>query len=183
MVASSELALTEAASQAGVHFQPDAPLAILSHLPPCDVPSRRRPQAQFPHGENWRIRKFDALTLAWQAVERKQAESEHTGLFEFQLFDRWHYFLRSAKRTVEMPRGVAVYAHLHYHTGVLRYDAQAGTLGVPGTCRPPRLLERALVLCSGLPPSYDSRTARLTYADVRPEIARYAAALLRQRLT
>jgi hypothetical protein len=81
----------------------------------------------------------------------------------------------------EMPRAVALYALLRRHRrGVLCYNREAATLTVPAICRPPRLLERAFVLCSGLPPTYAA--TQLTYSEVSPEIARFAAELLRQPL-
>ena len=80
-----------------------------------------------------------------------------------------------------MPRAIALYVLLRRHRrDVLRYNREGAAISVPAICRPPRLLERALVLCSGLPPTYDD--ARVTYSDVPPEIARFAAELLRQPL-
>jgi hypothetical protein len=175
-------ALSTLAEHIGVHFQPDAPLAILSLLPPCDPPSRRRPQSEFPEGAGWRIREFDARSLGWQTTDRQHAQTSRTGLFEFQLYDQWLYFLRWSRGTFKVPRAVALYAVLRHHRGLLRYDAQARALSLPGSCRPPRVMERALVLCSGFPPSFDPATSRLTYADVPPDIARFTAELLRQPL-
>jgi len=80
-----------------------------------------------------------------------------------------------------MPRAVALYALLRRHRqGVLRYNGDAAALSLPAICRPPRLLERALVLCSGLPPVYAN--GQLTYSELPPEVARLAAELLRQPL-
>lgn len=171
------------AIQSSIRFQPDAPLAILSHLPPCDPPPRQHPQSGFPEGAGWRIREFEPSALKWRASEREQAGLARAGLFEFQLYDQWRYFLRRGGRTYKMPRAIAVYVLLRRHRRrLLRYDSETRTLSLPGACRPPRLLERALVLCSGLPPAFDPATSRLTYADVPPDIARFAAGLLRQPL-
>jgi hypothetical protein len=181
-IANDISALSEVASQAGIYFQPNATLAILSHIPPCDPPSRRYPQSEFPDGADWRIREFDSATFGWRITDRQRAQTVHTGLFEFQLYDRWSYFLRWAGGTFKLPRAVALYMFLSHHRGLLRNDTQTRTLSLPGSCRPPRLLERALVLCSGFPPSFDPATVRLTYADVPLEIAQFAAELLRQPL-
>lgn len=181
-VASHISALQQLATQVGAHFQADAPLAILSHLPPCDPPSPGSKQAEFPVGADWRIREFDALSFRWRTTDRQRAETARTGLFEFQLYDRWRYFLRWKGGTFERPRAVALYALLR-RRGLLGYDSRTHTFSLPGSCRPPRLLERALVLCSGIPPSFEPMTARLLYSDVPPDIAHFAAELLRQRLT
>jgi hypothetical protein len=182
LVASCESVLSGLATYAGIDFQTDAPLAILSYLDPCETPSRRHPQSELPLGEDWRIREFDTRLVVWRASERRRAQTARNGLFEFQLYDRWRYFLLSEGRTFEVPRAIGVFVVLRRHRGLVRYDIKSGSLSVPGTCRPPRLLERALALCSGFPPSFDSATGRLTYADVPPNIARFAAELLRHHL-
>jgi hypothetical protein len=182
LAASNIDALSDAAAQAHVYFQPDASLAILSHIRPCNPPTRRSEQSVFPTGEGWRIREFDTGTLRWRASDRQRAQAVRAGVLEFSLYDDWRYFLRWSGGTFKLSRAVALYALLRRHRGLLRYDEQIRTLNLPGTCRPPRLLERALVLCSGFPPSFDPATSRLTYADVPPEIARFVAELLRQPL-
>lgn len=184
-VASDLTVLVEMARQAGLHFQPDAPLAILSHLPPCDPSPRELRRAEFPTGRDWSIYKFETSNLAWSAKDRHDAETARFGLFCFKdRFQHRHYFLRWAGETFA-PRNhhAAFYVLLRRNRqNVLRYESRVRALTLPAKCHPPTLLERALVLCSGLPPAYDSATTTLTYADVPPEIARFAAELLRQPL-
>jgi hypothetical protein len=174
--------LAELSAQMGIRFQHDAPLAILSHLPPCDPPAQMQSPSEFPQGNDWIIHEFDTSKLAWRKVERHQAQAARFAVLRFLIhFQRPRYFLRWKGRTFEMPRAVALYALLRRHRhGVLRYNRDAAALTVPAICRPPRLLERALVLCSGLPPVYAN--GQLTYSEVPPEIARLAAELLRQSL-
>lgn len=173
--------LKSLAIQSGIRFQPDAPFSILYHLPQY-IPPSRQILTGFPEGAGWRIREFAPASLVWRACERQHACSSPSGLFEFQLYNQWRYFLRRGGRTYEVSRAVGVYVRLRRHRGLLRYDAETLTLNLPGVCRPPRLLERALALCSGLPPDFDPATSRLTYADVPADIARFAAQLLRQPL-
>lgn len=173
-------ALEQVSTLTGLHFQPDAPLTILSHLPPCDPPSRGRSTSEFPQGADWSIHEFDAVNLAWRKIERRDVQRVHFGVLRFLIhFQRPRYFLLWRGVTFEMPRAVALYALLRRHRrAVVHYNTEVAALSVPAICRPPRLLERALVLCSGLPPTYEA--ARLTYADVPLEIAHLAAQLLRQ---
>lgn len=175
-------AISDITAQARVYFQPDSSLAILSHIRPFNPPTRRSEQSVFPTGEGWRIREFDVVALRWRASDRRRAQAVQAGVLEFSLYDDWRYFLRWSGGTFKLPRAVALYALLRRHRGLLCYDAQTRALNIPGTCRPPRLLERALVLCSGFPPSFDPATSRLTYTDVPADIARFAAELLRQPL-
>ena len=181
--ASSNLnVLSDVAVQARVCFQPYAPRAILSCIRPYTPPGAMNVQAEFPTGDGWRIREFDPDSLRWRTANRRRAQSIQRGVLEFCLYDDWRYYLRSADQIFKLPRAVALYALLNRHGGLLRYDKQAQALNLPGTCRPPRLLERALVLCSGFPPSFDPTTSRLTYADVPADIAGFVAELLRQSL-
>ena len=182
--ASSSEELSRVSEQSGLHFQPDAALAILSFLPPTDRPSSRGPTAEFPHGADWNVYRFLPDRLGWTEVGRADANAARAGLFRFIIhFQRPRYFLRQSGRTCERPCAVGIYALLRQHRhNVLRYDRGACSLSLPAVCRPPRLLERALVLCSGLPPTFNERDSRLTYSDIQPEIARFAAQLLHQSL-
>lgn len=175
-------ALAELSAQIGIRFQHDAPLAILSHLPPCDPPSGMRSPSEFPQGSDWTIHEFDTAKLVWRKVERHEAQTVRFGVVRFLIhFQRPRYFLRWKDKTFEMPRAVALYVLLRRHRhDVLRYNRDGAALSVPAIYRPPRLLERALVLCSGLPPAYAN--GQVTYSEVPPDIARLAAELLRQPL-
>ena len=174
--------LAKMAEQAGLHFQPDAALAILSHLPPCDPP---KATSELPVGSDWIIHEFDATALCWRKTDRRGANTARLGLFRFMhRFQRPTYFLRRGSQTSKLPRAVGLFIVLkRSRHRLLRYGASAQSLCLPAICRPPRLMERALVLCSGLPPTYDPATASLTYVDVPHDIARLAAELLRQPLT
>jgi hypothetical protein len=183
LTSSSLQAISGAAAEARVYFQPYAPGAILSCTRPYVPPTAASLEAEFPTGDGWRIREFDPDSLRWRTADRRRAQSVQRGVVEFSLYDDWRYYLRSSGHSVKLPRAVALYALLNRRAGLLRYDKQTLALSVPGTCRPPRLLERALVLCSGLPPTFDPAISRLTYADVPPDIAGFAAELLRQPLT
>lgn len=179
--AKEEHDLIRLSEQAEVLFQSDTPLSILSHLPATDPPSHRSPMAEFPQGADWKIHEFKAEQLSWSAIQRREANARRTGLFKFIIhFQRPRYFLRWKKRTYELPRAIGLYAFLHRRKQVLRYDRAARTLTLPAVCRPPLLLERALVLCSGLVPAFDPSDSRLTYVQVPEDIARLAAQLLRQ---
>jgi len=182
LVAPDADALARASSLAALHLQIDAPFALLSHLPTCGPPSPTHPTTEFPHGDEWAIAEFDAESLAWRKSERRNVQAVRFGLSRFLVhYQRPRYFLRWNRSTFEVPRAVGLYALLRRkRRAVLRYDAAACRLALPAVCRPPRLLERALVLCSGLPPVYEPATVSLVYSDVPSDIADLAATLLRQ---
>ncbi len=168
--------------EVGINFQVAAPLAILSQLPVCDPPSSKRSASEFPHGADWNIQEFDIARLTWGKVDRGDLSALRYGVVRFRIsFQRDRYFLRWKGVTFEMPRAVAIYALLrHRRRNVVQYNSESKRMSLPASCRPPRLVERALVLCSGLLPTYDQ--GELTYSEVPPDVARIATSLLRQSL-
>ena len=62
----------------------------------------------------------------------------------------------------------------------MTYKGSDEVMRIRASCRPPALVERALVLCSGLLPRFDNEF--LAYGGVEPAVASAVAALLDQRL-
>lgn len=187
----SDLAGLEAAAEAGgMHIQLKAPASLLAATPPVDDPRSRVP-AEAPSVPGWTIERFVSSTLRWttrdQADERElefgDVHGSGTGLFRFRMkYQRFHY-LRWRGRTYSVHVQVGKYAVLRYRRvrGLLQYDPSRSMLSVPVSCRPPLLIERALIVCTGLLPGLDKATGRLEYA-VPLEVARLAAGLLRQEI-
>jgi hypothetical protein len=99
--------LAKMAEQAGLHFQPDASLAILSHLPPCDPP---KATAELPVGSDWIIHEFNPTELLWRKADRHNVNASRLGLFRFMhRFQRPTYFLRRGGQTHKLPRAVGLY--------------------------------------------------------------------------
>lgn len=172
------------AESAGALYQSDAPLAILQQLPVASPPSSGSPGTEFPLGGDWRIKEFLADQLRWVAIDRHEAEARTTALLKFEIyFQRPRHFLKWEGRAHELPRAAAMFALLRRRRmQILCYDRSAQTLAVPAVCRPPLMVERALVLCSGRPPEFSEVDSRLTYYDVPDDIASITAQLLRQNL-
>lgn len=185
IVASDPRTLAGIAQRAGLLLQHDAPAAILMSLPPIDDPAVRR-RADLPFGADWRIEQWSASELGWRAATRDEALSTSGGLFRFSLRHQRHVLLCSKGAAFQVPGQVGKYIVIRRRRRrILRYDAVHRRLSVPASCRPPFLVERALILCSGLPPSYEAgsvATGVLHYSDVPEAIASLASALLRQEL-
>ena len=174
--------LVELAGRAQIRFQKDAPLAILASLPPTRLPRRLDRPQEFPEGADWTIYDFDVEKLGWNKTERREAGLKRTGLFRFTIhFQPARYFLKWDDLTYEVPRAVGIYSLLRKRRKrVLEYDRERQTLTVPGVCRPLILVERALVLCSGITPEFDPKHSSLTYHQVPKEIALLAGQILIQ---
>jgi len=175
--------LRAAARSIGFLVQENAPTAVLSAIPPVDD-QRSRVRAEPPEVPGWLIEKFSAGSLRWRQAERKEVERTQTGLFRFRMrYQRFH-FLRWKGGSFRVHVQVGKYALLRYRRRrrILNYDIQRAVLSVPAICRPPFLIERALVLCSGLLPRYDRSSGRIEYAGIPKDVARLAAQLLCQEV-
>lgn len=177
-------ALRVMAEGAGLLLQRDAPAALLTSLPPIDDVCVRHP-AQLPFGADWRIDRFSPEDLSWLSATMGEAGSAPGGLFRFSLRHQRYMLYCSGGVAARVPGQVGKYLVLRRRRRqVLRYDVDTRSLSVPASCRPPFLVERALILCSGSPPSYEggSRSGMLRYAQIPESIAAIAATILRQEV-
>jgi hypothetical protein len=162
--------LAAIAQKARLLFQPHAPAAILASLPAIDDDGVRR-AAELPIGADWKIERFSTSALGWRSSTRNDALSTHAALFRFSLHYLRLILFCSRGRAYQIPAQVGKYLALKVRRRrVLAYDQSTLRLSAPASCRPPFLIERALILCSGGPPTYDPETARLYYSEVnRPD--------------
>jgi hypothetical protein len=183
LVSRDVLALSVFAENTGLFLQRDAPFSILASLPPVDHPVVRRPH-DLPFGADWKIEQFSATNLNWKIATRETALAAAAGLFRFSLAYRSHVLLCLHGNTYEIPTQVGKYYVLRERRKkILSYDALTMRLSIPASCRPPFLVERALILCSGMLPTYERRQSAmglLHYSDIPEAVARLASALLRQ---
>jgi hypothetical protein len=177
--------LSTIAGQTGMLLQSHAPLSLLTGLPPVDHPDVRR-ENELPLGSDWKIEQFSTSTLGWKMTTREAALTVKAGLFRFSLAYRIHVLLCLHGRAFQIPAQVGKYYVLHQRRKkIFIYDSPNRRLSLPASCRPPFLVERALILCSGLLPSYQRRPSAiglLHYAEIPGTVARLAAAVLRQEL-
>lgn len=184
-------AVRDVAKMLGVSAVIQAPVGLLSATPPVDDPRSRSP-AEPPGGPGWVVERFVSSDLRWTARHPKEnRDLEPTditqwraGLFRFRMkYQRFH-FLHWRGRTFGVPVQVGKYAILRHERvrKVVWYYRESAMLSFPVICRPPLLIERALVLCSGLLPRFDEASRRIEYAEVPLGVAQLAASLLRQEI-
>jgi hypothetical protein len=178
--------LTELALREGILCQLDTPTALLSHLPPVDSIKGWRREALPIAGKDWDVKQFiiERKVMKWRAITLQAANAAGAqGLFCFTRFQMPQYFLREGRETIRLPGAIGKYLVLsRRQRRVLRYDRQERRLTLPAIFRPPLLTERALILCSGFPPSLSVVRSRpiLTYRDIPEEVAGMTAEVLRQ---
>jgi hypothetical protein len=183
-VGTDRAAIASVAERAGLAVQDDAPAALLASLPAVDDGCVRH-LTQLPFGADWKVERFSCEVLGWRAATLSDAQSATGDLFRFSLLHQRHVLFCGKGGAFRIPGQAGKYLALRgRRRQVFSYDASAQVLSVPGSCRPPFLVERALILCSGVPPTYEgnSRTGTLSYADIPHGVAALAAGLLRQEL-
>ncbi len=173
--------LAARASALGLHIQESAPVAIL-----CVVPGVRETAvwapAEVPATPGWTVHRFSPLELRWTAIQQDEVGRGATGLFRFVLKHQRFYYLCWRGRTYQVPVQVGKYAVMRRRQAALSYDANTRIFSVPAVCRPPLLIERALVLCSGILPRFDPASSRVEYSEVPRDVVRLAAQLLCQEV-
>jgi hypothetical protein len=182
LTSSSHAAILEAAGALGLLIQLDAPAALLLSLPSIVHPIYLR-QIQLPFGKNWKIERFSVSALKWKPSTFEEISRSQGDLFHLSLAYRHHYLFYKRGNAFEVPPRIGKYlsiARKRYQ--VIRYDKSAQMLVIPASLRPPLLIERALVLCSGRPASYDSSKNNLLYMHIPQNIACYTFSLLRQEM-
>jgi hypothetical protein len=176
------------AQEEGILCQFDTPTALLSSLPRIDSVTDWRNEPLPAVGRDWDVKQFviEKRAMKWRTVTLQEANAPaERGLFRFTLFQKPRYFLREGDKTVTLPGAVGKYYILFRRKRrVLKYDRSEGCLSLPAIFRPPPLTERALILCSGFPPSVSMMHGRrrLTYRDVPEEVAGMVGEVLKQDL-
>lgn len=170
----------------GFLCQLDAPTALLSHLPSIGAIKDWRHEQLPTAGREWDVKQFiiEKKVMTWRTITLREANSpDRQGLFCFTRFQVPKYFLREGRETITLPGAVGKYHVLsRRRRRVLRYDRHEQRLTLQAIFRPPLLTERALILCSGFPPSLSLVHGRpmLTYRDIPEEVAGITAEVLRQ---
>ncbi|MDE2773295.1 MAG: hypothetical protein OXI46_06260 [Gemmatimonadota bacterium] len=170
-----------AAGRMSLLFQVDAPTTILSAVPGVLDQATWLGMA-IPETPGWTVHRFSSSRLRWVEAAGTDAIKTQTGLFRFVMRHQRFHYLRWRGRSYRIPVQVGKYVVMRRRRGLLAYDAATKTLSVPAVCRPPLLIERAIILCSGLLPVFDARSRRVEYTNVPPDVARLAAQLLRQEV-
>jgi hypothetical protein len=180
--------LMNVAQREGLLCQLDTPAALLSRLPPVDSIGGWTRQPLPAAGKEWDVKQFivERKAMRWRTITLQEANAAGAqGLFCFTRFQTPQYFLREGPETIKLPGAVGKYYILsRRQRRVLRYDRKQRQLSIPAIFRPPVMTERALVLCSGFPPSFSLIRGWpiLTYRDIPEEVIGMTAEVLRQDL-
>jgi hypothetical protein len=170
--------LTGIAHDIGIPIQWNAPLAILAA---CQrVKAMILEERSIPVGAGWTVTRFSKSGLAWVPATAADAQTLRAGFFRFRGDYGTTYVLKEAGHAFTCDPATGKYRVLQRRHRPLVYDPGAQELAIAASCRPPELVERALVVASGCLPEF--RDKRLVYSRVARATAECAANLVGQRL-
>jgi hypothetical protein len=177
VTAPTAMSLADQAAAAHIEIQWNAPLAILAC---CTRPSDLQlAPTDLPLG-GWEVSRFSKSGLAWVQSSVDAARSATAGLFRFRSDFATHYILIEKGAAFATDAAAGKYRLLRRRYSAISYRSSDRALIVRASCRPPPLVERALILSSGALPTFAN--GLLTYSRVEPIVASAAATLLDQRL-
>jgi hypothetical protein len=138
-----------------------------------------------PFGANWLVEAYSAKDMAWHPSAHASATTSKYGVFRFTMSYQRDVLLCIRGAAFRINGQVAKYLLMKREgRNVVKYDPSSRTFFAPRICRPPLLIERALVLCSGLPPSIrlEDGIAEVLYTNVSAPVAQLATQLLGQEI-
>ncbi len=177
--APSAAALEAAASAAGLPVQWNASLAVLAACtPPRDEVLAPIPM---PLG-GWTVERFSRSRAGWVPSTAAEARDTRRGLFRFSAEQQAsvHVMMEDgAPHGCDAASGK--FRVLGRRDRVMSYDYSSHELSIRISSRPPPLVQRALVVCSGELPRL--LASHLVYSRIDRTTAAAAASLLGQRLS
>jgi hypothetical protein len=126
------------------------------------------------------VSRFSKSRKAWVSSKTVEVQSRRLGLFRFRGEYDTTYVLNEGGQSWSCDPAVGKFRVLASRHRALVYNAGAAELAIAASCRPPELIDRALVVSSGRLP--DFRDGTLVYAHITGPIAEAAAARLGQSL-
>lgn len=176
--------MRQIAMECGLQTQIGAPLSVLLALPSIENSEAFLP-AEMPIGDAWSVERFSCSQKIWAKVTPDDARRAVGGLFRFRHQYRREIYRKKNTETFAISSQVGKYLLLREkRRRVMKYNSETFTMHIPAVYRPPMLVERALILCSGQLPAYSAYegTGFLEYSNVSAEVAQAAAAVLGQKL-
>lgn len=181
--------IIEFAQRNRVSVQEKAALTLLTSIPSLKYPMLLKPNS-LPYGEGWSVEHFDTGALKWVPLPAGGQNQPPQGLnrYSAKYASRRYFLIKRNRRShniasYELSPRIGKYLILRSKKrSVVRYNSETSSIVLPAVCRPPLLIERALVLCSGLIPMLDRNRYELIYKDVPAEVARIACKLLEQEV-
>lgn len=162
-------------ASSGIRFQPNTAFALLACTP--TIATWKREPCEMVRGRVTEVRRFSGSRLLWVESSLDEATTSKSGFFKIKRDFDWVRILKTSASDCayidERVGRLAAAVKLKW----LRFDSNAHSLMMPGRLYPPTLIARALALCTGELPRFDSVTRELAFPGVTAPIFRMVEAI------
>lgn len=173
-------ALEAAAGEAEVIFQRDSAFTLLACTP--SVKEWPRTSCPMVSGRVGTVRRFSRSKIRWVASSLEEAVESQGGLFRIQRDWDWVSVIKMSydqSAYIDDRAGRLIVAR---NLKAAAWDAELGTFSVPGQLYPPRVIARALSMCSGTAPYFDKGSRRVCFSSVPLVVVRLVLEITGLRL-
>ncbi len=180
IAASSMAVLVRVSAQAGIPLQNDAAYTLLACLPTIRTWPRR--PCQMVGGRVETVRRFSGSRATWVDSSLAEATVARKGFFRIKRDWDWVSILKSSQSDcayIDDRAGRISAASKLRHAS---WDSASLSFGLPIRLFPPVAVARALTLCTGALPQFDSVGRRILFAGVGPAMLQLTLAITGLRL-
>lgn len=179
LAAASVSEIASFAIRIGAALQWNAPDALLSAQ--VAVRAMRFEPTSLPVSDEWEIHRFSKSKKRWAQITKAGARVLENGLLRYRSERGTSFFLRESSATLSCPEvATGKFRALPRRSRAISYDAARCELWFDAGCRPPPLVERALVISSGRLP--ENRSDHLVYLGISRSTVQRTSDVLGQRV-
>ena len=176
----SDSVVSMVAKEMRLAFQRNSAFTLLS----CTPAIRNWPRAPCPmvSGKVETVLRFSRSKLDWVDSTLDEARGSQRGFFRVRRDWDWVSIIKMGSEKsayIDDRAGRLIVAE---KLKVVSWDAEHQEFAVPMQLFPPRLIARALTMCTGIPPSYDEAHRRICFSGISIEVAKLALAITGLRI-
>ena len=174
-------AVSMVAEKMGLAFQRNSAFTLLSCTPA--IRNWPRTPCRMVSGKVETVLRFSRSKLDWVTSTLDEARGSHRGFFRVRRDWDWVSIIKMGSENSAYIDDRAGRLIVAAKLKAVSWDADHREFAVPRQLFPPRLIARALTLCTGIPPSYDEAHRRICFSGISIEVAKLALAITGLRIT
>ena len=172
--------LEAAADEAGVALQRNSAFTLLA----CTPAVKEWPRVPCPMvgGRVDTVRRFSRSRIGWTNSTLDEAKDSRGGLFRIKRDWDWVSIIKMGAESSAYIDDRAGRLIVAAKLKAASWDSELGTFSVPGQLFPPRVIARALSMCTGRPPRFDKAKRRICFDNLPHEVVTLTLAVTGLRL-
>ena len=167
--------LEVASNEAGVSLQRDSAFTLLA----CTPTVKEWPRTPCPmvSGRVGTVHRFSRSKISWINSTLDEAKGSKGGLFRIKRDWDWVSIIKMGAKNSAYIDDRAGRLIVAAKLKVASWDSELGTFSVPEQLFPPRVIARALSMCTGMPPYSNKAKRRICFDNVPHEVVTLALAI------